>query len=114
EADNGVKVEFSIPKEGALMWFDQMAIPTDAPHVDNAHAFLNFVMDAKVMAKNSNYVYYANGNKASQEFLNEDVIGDPAIYPPEETVKTLYTKTPYSPKAQRVVTRLWTKVKTGN
>ena len=114
EADNGVTVEYSIPKEGALMWFDQMAIPVDAPNVENAHAFLNFIMDAKVMAKNSNYVYYANGNKASQEFLAEDVIGDPAIYPPADTVKALYIKDTYSPRTQRKVTRLWTKIKTGN
>ncbi len=114
EAGNNVVVEYAIPKEGALMWFDQMAIPVDAPHVENAHKFLNFIMDAKIMAKNSNYVYYANGNKASQEFLNEDVIEDPAIYPPPETVETLYTKDSYSPRSQRVVTRLWTKIKTGN
>src|SRR3546814_5760201 len=67
--------------EGALMWCDQMAIPADAPHPDNAHAFINFIMCPEVAAKASNYVYYANGNKASQEFLNEDVINDPAIYP---------------------------------
>ena len=113
EADNGVTVEYVIPKEGALMWFDQMAIPVDAPHPDNAHAFLNFIMEPEVMAKNSNYVYYANGNKASQPLLNEDVIGDPAIYPPEETVEQLFTKTPYSPRTQRSVTRLWTRVLSG-
>ena len=113
EADNGVTVEYVIPKEGALMWFDQMAIPVDAPHPDNAHAFLNFMMDAEVMAKNSNYVYYANGNKASQPLLNEDVIGDPAIYPPDSTVEQLFTKTPYSPRTQRSVTRLWTRVLSG-
>ena len=113
EADNGVTVEYVIPKEGALMWFDQMAIPVDAPHPDNAHAFLNFIMDAEVMAKNSNYVYYANGNKASQPLLNEDVIGDPAIYPPDSTVEQLFTKTPYSPRTQRSVTRLWTRVLSG-
>ena len=113
EADNGVTVEYVIPKEGALMWFDQMAIPVDAPHPDNAHAFLNFMMDAEVMAKNSNYVYYANGNKASQPMLNEDVIGDPAIYPPDSTVDQLFTKTPYSPRTQRSVTRLWTRVLSG-
>ncbi len=114
EANNGVNIEYRIPTEGALMWFDQMAIPADSKHVENAHKFLNFIMDAKVMAKNSNYVYYANGNKASQEFLQEDVIGDPAIYPSEEAIKQLYITTPYPPKVQRVVTRLWTKIKTGN
>ncbi|KMK65830.1 polyamine ABC transporter substrate-binding protein [Puniceibacterium sp. IMCC21224] len=113
EADNGVEVVFNAPKEGALMWFDQMAIPVDAPNPDGALKFLNFIMDAQNMAAASNYVYYANGNKASQEFLIEDVIGDPAIYPGEETIKNLYTVSPYDPKIQRVVTRLWTRVKSG-
>jgi putrescine transport system substrate-binding protein len=113
EADNGVVVKYNIPEEGALMWFDQMAIPSDAPHPDNAHAFVNYIMRPEVMAKASNYVYFANGNLASQELLEEDVIGDPAIYPSEETMANLYTTAPYPPKVQRVVTRLWTGVKSG-
>lgn len=113
EADNGVEIEYHIPAEGALMWFDQMAIPVDAPNPEGAHAFLNFIMDAQNMAAASNYVYYANGNAASKEFLNEDVIGDTAIYPDEATVENLYTTTPYDAGVQRVVTRLWTKVKSG-
>ncbi len=95
------------------MWFDQMAIPADAPNPEGAHVFLNFIMDANNAAAASNYVYYANGNKASQEFLNEDVIGDTAIYPDEETLENLYTTSPYDAKIQRTVTRLWTKVKSG-
>ena len=95
------------------MWFDMMAVPQDAPHPDNAHAFINYMMDAQVMAKASNYVYYANGNKASQAFLEEDVINDPAIYPTAEALKTLYTVTPYDAKSQRTLTRLWTRVKSG-
>lgn len=113
EAENGIEIVYHAPKEGALMWFDQMAIPVDAPNPDGAHAFLDFIMDAQNMAAASNYVYYANGNKASQAFLEEDVIGDPAIYPDEATVENLYTKGPYDAKVQRVVTRLWTKVKSG-
>lgn len=113
EAENGVEIAYNPPKEGALMWFDQMAIPVDAPNPEAAHKFLNFIMDAHNMASASNYVYYANGNKASQEFLVEDVIGDPAIYPSEETVKNLYIKEAYPPKVQRVATRLWTKIKSG-
>jgi len=95
------------------MWFDMMAIPADAPNPDGAHKFLNFIMDAKNIAAASNYVYYANGNKASQEFLIEDVIGDPAVYPNEETVKNLYTTTPYDAKIQRLITRMWTRIKSG-
>ncbi len=113
EADNGVELAYNAPSEGALMWFDQMAIPADAANVDGAHKFLNFIMDAKNIAAASNYVYYANGNKASQEFLIEDVIGDPAVYPSAETVKNLYTTTPYDAKVQRVITRMWTRIKSG-
>ncbi|WP_371038891.1 polyamine ABC transporter substrate-binding protein [Rhodosalinus sp. FB01] len=113
EADNGVEIVYNIPAEGGQMWFDQMAIPVDAPNPEGAHVFLNFIMDPQNMAAASNYVYYANGNEASQEFLNEDVIGDTAIYPDLETMENLYTTTPYPPRVQRTVTRLWTKIKSG-
>jgi len=113
DAGNDVEIAYNPPSEGALMWFDQMAIPADAPNPEGAHMFLNFIMDAVNMAQASNYVYYANGNLAAQEHLNEDVIGDPAIYPDAETLSNLYTTTPYPPKTQRTVTRLWTKIKSG-
>ncbi|NUH66801.1 polyamine ABC transporter substrate-binding protein [Sulfitobacter sp. S0837] len=113
EAGNGVELAYNAPTEGALMWFDNMAIPVDAPNPDGAHKFLNFILEAENAAAASNYVYYANGNKASQEFLEEDVIGDPAIYPTEKTLENLYTTSPYAPKVQRVVTRMWTKIKSG-
>lgn len=113
EAENGVEIEYYAPKEGALMWFDNLAVPVDAPNPEAAHKFINFIMDAQNMATASNYVYYANGNKASQEFLEEDVIGDTAIYPDEATLENLYTTSPYDPKVQRTVTRMWTKIKSG-
>ncbi|WP_343039158.1 polyamine ABC transporter substrate-binding protein [Propylenella binzhouense] len=113
EAGQGVEVAYSIPKEGAMMWFDQMAIPADAPHPDAAHAFINYMLKPEVAAKASNYVFYANGNKASQPLLDKEVLEDTAIYPDEETVKKLFTKLPYDPKTQRLVTRAWTKVTTG-
>ena len=113
EADNGVEIAYNAPKEGAQMWFDQMAIPVDAPNPEGAHEFLNFMMNAENMAAASNYVYYANGNKASQEYLIDDVINDPAIYPSQEAMDNLFTTTPYPIKVQRVVTRLWTKIKSG-
>ncbi len=113
EADQGVTVAYVAPKEGTQMWFDQMAIPADAPHVDEAHEFLNFIMEPEVIAKATNYVYFANGNLASQEFIDEEVMSDPAIYPDEAALKTLFTHLPYDNRSQRVVTRLWTKVVTG-
>lgn len=113
EADNGVKIIYNAASEGAQMWFDQMAIPVDAPNPDGAHQFLNFIMNAENMATASNYVYYANGNKASQEFLEEEVITDPGIYPDAATMANLFTISPYPPRVQRTVTRLWTKIKSG-
>jgi len=113
EADAGVNVEYIIPKEGALMWFDNMAIPSDAGHVEEAHAFLDYIMRPEVMAKASNYVYYANGNEASKEFLEEDVIGDLAIYPDADTVSRLYTVSPDNAREKRILNRAWTEVKSG-
>ncbi len=113
EAKQGVKVDYIVPKEGAEMWFDQMAIPADAPHVEEAHAFINYMMKPEVIAKASDYVFYANGNKASQPFINKDILNDPAIYPDEAMLKKLFTVSPYNPKVQRVITRLWTKVVSG-
>ena len=113
EAGAGVEVNYTIPDGGALMWFDMMAIPADAPHVEEAHAFINYIMKPEVAAKASDYIFYANGNKASQALIDKEIIEDPAIYPPEDVMKKLYTKLPYDPKTQRVVTRIWTKVVTG-
>lgn len=113
EADAGVEVNYTIPDGGAQMWFDLMAIPTDARNVDEAHAFINYLMKPEVIAKATNYVFFANGNLASQEFVDQEVLEDPAIYPPEEVMAKLYTKTPYDPRTQRIVTRIWTRVVTG-
>jgi putrescine transport system substrate-binding protein len=113
EADQGVAIAYTVPNEGAEMWFDQLAVPADAKHVDEAHAFLNFIMKPEVAAKASNYIFYANGNKASQEFIDKEILADPAIYPDEATLKNLFTVSPYDPKTQRVVTRMWTKIVTG-
>ena len=113
EADNDVNIAYNAPSEGAVMWFDMMAIPVDAPNPDGAHKFLNFIMEPENIAQATNYVYFANGNKTSQKYLNDDVINDPAIYPSEEALDNLYIKKPYDMRTQRTVTRMWTKVKSG-
>ncbi|MBY5784247.1 polyamine ABC transporter substrate-binding protein [Rhizobium leguminosarum] len=113
EAKNGVEVNYSIPSQGAQMWFDMMAIPADAPHVAEAHEFLNYMMKPEVIAKASDHTFYANGNKASQQFVSKEILEDPAIYPTEEVMKNLFTVKPWDPKTQRLGTRLWTKVVTG-
>ncbi|MBW6420779.1 polyamine ABC transporter substrate-binding protein [Rhizobium sp. XQZ8] len=113
EAKNNVNIDFIIPKEGTYMWFDNLAIPKDAKHVDEAHAFINYLMKPEVIAKASNYVQYANGNLASQKFIDKSVLDNPNIYPPEDVVKKLFTISAYGPKEQRVLNRVWTQIKTG-
>ncbi|WOS63411.1 polyamine ABC transporter substrate-binding protein [Sinorhizobium fredii] len=113
EAKAGVTVDYSIPAQGAQMWFDMLAMPADAPHAAEAHEFINYMMKPEVIAKASNYVFYANGNKASQQFLDKEVIEDTAIYPSDEVMQKLFTTTPFEAKEQRVLTRLWTKIVTG-
>ena len=113
EAGAGVEIAYSIPKEGALMWFDNMAIPADAKNVAEAHEFMNYIMRPDVAAKASNYIQYANGNKASVPLLDAAVSGNPAVYPDEATLNKLYTVSAKDQKTQRILTRIWTTVVTG-
>ena len=113
EAGQGIEVGYVIPKEGTQMWFDQMAIPADSRNVDEAHEFINFIMEPEVIAKASDYVFYANGNLASQPLLNPEILNDPAIYPTPEVLDKLFLSHPYDARTQRLVTRMWTKVVTG-
>jgi putrescine transport system substrate-binding protein len=113
EAKNGVEIEYVIPKEGTYMWFDNLAIPADAKNVEEAHAFINYLMKPEVIAKASNYVQYANGNLAAQQVMEESVVKNPAVYPSETTLAKLFTISPYGPKEQRVINREWTAIKTG-
>jgi len=113
EAGKSVEINYLVPDGGAMIWADQMAIPADAPHPDNAHVFINYMMRPEVIAKASNYVNYANGNKASQKFLDPNVINNPSIYPSETAMARLYTISPYDMKVQRILTRIWTRAVTG-
>jgi putrescine transport system substrate-binding protein len=114
EAKNGVEVNYIIPKEGTYMWFDNLAIPADAKNVEEAHAFINYLMKPDVIAKASNYIQYANGNLPAQKLMDEAVTKNPAVYPDEATLSKLFSISPYDPKAQRVINREWTAIKTGS
>ena len=113
EAKNRVKIQYVIPKEGALRWFDTMAIPADAPDPDNALAFMNYLLNPEIIAKVSNAVTYANGVPASLPFIDEAVKNDPGTFPPPNVLDRLYVLTPNDQQVQRVLTRMWTSVKTG-
>lgn len=113
EAGLGQKIEYRVPKEGTLVWFDLMAIPSDAPHPEAAHKFIDHMLKAESGAGVANYVYFAVANKASEPLLNKDVISNPGIYPSEEVKATLFTQNAHTAKFDRLLTRAWTNVKTG-
>src|SRR6188474_140303 len=112
-AKNGIEIGYSIPKEGAQMFFDNLAIPKDAAHVAEAHAFIDYLLRPEVAALNSNLVAYANGNLASQKFIDRSILDDKSVYPDASTMSRLYTVGARDQKAQRLINRLWTKIKTG-
>lgn len=113
EAEQGVELAYVIPKEGAVIWFDNLAIPSDAPHPENAHLFLDYIMEPEVVAAISNYVFYANANSASLPHVVDDVKTDAGIYPSDEVKAKLFPDLADSPKFTRLLTRAWTKIKTG-
>lgn len=113
EAGNGVKITYIIPKEGAQMWFDQMLIPADAPNVDNAHQFINYMLKPEVIAKSSDYVSYANGNKEAKPFMDKAITENPAIYPTDAVAEKLFAVPVYSPRVVKALNRMWTNFKAG-
>jgi putrescine transport system substrate-binding protein len=113
EAKSGVEIGYAIPTGGAQMWFDNLAIPKDAPHTAEAHIFIDYLLRPEVAAKNSNFLSYANGNIASQKLIDKAVIGDRTVYPDPATMASLYTITARDQRTQRLMNRLWIKIKTG-
>jgi putrescine transport system substrate-binding protein len=105
EAKNGVEI--------AQLWFDNLAIPRDAKNVAEANEFINYLQRPEVAAKNTNFISYANGNLASQKFIDKAILDDKTIYPDEATMRQLYTISAHDPKTQRLMNRLWTRIKTG-
>jgi putrescine transport system substrate-binding protein len=113
EAKSDVEIGYTIPKEGAQTFFDNLAIPADARNVNEAYELINYLYRPDVAAKNSNFLSYANGNLASQKLVDPKILNDKNIYPDEETQKKLFVITARDPATQRIINRLWTKVKTG-
>jgi len=113
EAGKGVNIAYSIPKEGGNLWFDMMAIPSDATNIKEAHALINYVLQPEVIAKVSNYVGYANPNVRAGEFMDEAVRNDEGVYPPQAVLERLYVQEAHPRAVQRQITRSWTKIKSG-
>jgi len=113
DANKGIDIKYVVPKEGSIIWFDMLAIPKDAPHPEAAYAYLNYLMEPKVIADISNFKRFANANLASQPYVLESVKDDAGIYPPAQLREKLAVQLADSPEQTRVITRMWEKFKTG-
>lgn len=106
-------IQYSVPKEGSILWFDEMAILKDAKNVDEAYEFINFMLDAKNSAKASNTTMAPTPNRAAFEFLDPILRDNPILFPPEESLKSVHIKRPYGIGAQKKLVRMWMKIKSG-
>lgn len=113
EAGKGIDIAYTIPKEGGNLWFDMLAIPVDAQNVEEAHAFINYLLEPEVIASVSDYVGYANPNLKAGELMDQEVRNDPSVYPPQAVLDRLYVSAELPQKIIRLMTRTWTKVKSG-
>ena len=113
EAKKGVNIAYSIPKEGGALWFDMLAIPKDSSNVKEAPAFINYLLKPEVIAQVSDYVGYANPNPGSDKLMEQSIRTDEAVYPPQAVLDKTYVSIELPPNIQRLMTRSWTKVKSG-
>ena len=113
DAKKGVNIAYIVPKEGGALWFDMLAIPKDSSNVKEAHTFINYLLKPEVIAQVSDYVGYANPNPAADKVMDESIRTDEAVYPTQAVLDKTYVSIELPAKIQRLMTRTWTKVKTG-
>ncbi len=113
DANTGAEIQYMIPKEGSIMWFDMLAIPSHAPNVDSAYAFMDYVMQPQVIADMSNFTHFPNANAAALPLILPAVREDPAIYPSPGTRRRLTVVLPDTPEQLRAITRMWQRFKAG-
>ena len=112
EAKNGIRVGYVIPDEGSLLWFDMLAIPRDAPHAANAHLFINYLLDPRVIAHITNSIGSANANTAASPLIDASIAADNGVYPTADQQRRLFVQMDDSPEQSRAMTRIWQKFKT--
>ncbi len=112
-AHNGIRIAYSIPREGAPVWMENMVLLKDAPHPQQGYAFMDYILRPQITAQNSNYVGYPNGNKDATALIDAPLRDNPALYPSKEIMSTLYPLETLPLRLERVRTRSWTKIKTG-
>ncbi|ALV79092.1 MULTISPECIES: polyamine ABC transporter substrate-binding protein [Pseudomonas aeruginosa group] len=112
-AHNGIRIAYSIPRQGAPVWVNNMVLLKDAPHPQQGYAFMDYILRPEITARNSNYVGYPNGNKDATALIDAQLRDNPALYPSKEVMSTLYPLETLPLRLERVRTRMWTRIKTG-
>jgi putrescine transport system substrate-binding protein len=113
EAGKGIELAFAVPTEGALQSYDMLAIPADAPHPDNAHKFIDFLMRAEVAAEFTKFRKFPSGNLAAEKLVDPELLADPMVFPPADVVTRLKPHRAESLSYTRYANRAWTRVRTG-
>jgi putrescine transport system substrate-binding protein len=113
DANKGIEIQYVVPKEGSILWFDMLTVPKDAPDRESAYAFLDYMMTPQVAADVSDFRRYATANAAAERLVQAAVRDDPGIYPPKELRQNLAVQLADSPDQTRAITRVWQKFKTG-
>ena len=113
EVGSGARLAFTLPREGSNITYNAFLIPKSAPHPQAAHAFLNFILDAHVIAEISNDIHYGNDNLAARPYVDAHLLSDPAVYPPPALRTRLYLPVELGADYDRLRTRVWTRIKTG-
>lgn len=113
EAGRDNDIQYILPKEGTIVWFDEMVILKDAQNVDEAYEFINFMLDAENSAKAANKIMFPMANEAAFEYLDPELRNNEILFPPEESLKNVHIKRPYDIRQQKALTRMWMKMKSG-
>ncbi len=113
EAENAVDIDYALPKEGAPVLLDNLAILRDAPHVEEAYAFVDFLLRPAIAARNTNFTRLANGVPASKAAIDKTISGNPSIYPDDTVMQRLFAPGSRDPATQKLITREWARIKTG-
>ena len=113
DARTGQKIEVLMPKSGGILFFDTMVMPADAPHVANAHKFINYILRPEVHAELTNKLYYANPNKAARAFVKPEIANNPAVFPSEADINRMGVQGAVNNDLRRLMARTYTKFKSG-
>jgi putrescine transport system substrate-binding protein len=114
EAKSGIEIQYRIPKEGTEIWIDNLAIPADAPHPNNALAFINFLMDPQIAAADANAADNATPDTAARPYIKPALRDDPNLYPPPDVIAKLFPDKPVSPAIEQLRVDTWTRIKGGS